>query len=621
MRLRVPLVALALLAPAAVPLALATSSASVPDADVPPAAAAGRLLHVASPDQLLPRTLGGRSALRAAGEDLDDIAALNGRSTAELRELLLGDETLVLTTTGRLAYRDLLAERSDPASMPRTAAFPLSQSFLLESRPGSQRTIFLDFDGATGFGSYWESSTGAVDGYSLDSDPAFSDQELAVVQEVWLRVAEDYAPFDVNVTTKDPGAAAITRSGSADQVFGARAQITGDVQAHADLCGSEFCTGIAYIGVFDEPREHADLQPAWAFTAYFDDPASIAETVTHEVGHNLGLDHHGQGGDDYYAGHANWAPIMGSGLKPVIQWSNGSYSGATRPDQDDLELILDTDPGTIAGGLRLLADEAGSSVATAASSVPVGGALITTRSDVDVFSLGSCSGTVTVRAVPAPVSPNLDIDLAVLDATGAVRGSDNPLSTFGDGNTAGGMGATVTVPASGALYARVDGVGNGNPSTGYDDYGSLGRYTLELSGCGTVTPTATPTSTPTATATPTPTGTPTATTTPDPTATVPDAPTIGKASPGRRGGPRTSRITWSAPLDDGGSPVTEYVVLGSKIAPDGSIVRSLRSEPLDAGATRAEFRMPKGFWSFRVVAVNAEGESLPSAASRPVQGR
>ena len=63
------------------------------------------------------------------------------------------------------------------------------------------------------------------------------------------------------------------------------------------------------------------------------------------------------------------------------------------------------------------------------------------------------------------------------------------------------MAATVTVPASGPIYARVDGVGNGTPSSGYDDYGSLGRYTLELSGCGAVTPS--PTASPTATPTPT----------------------------------------------------------------------------------------------------------------------
>ncbi|MGV3562698.1 MAG: hypothetical protein ACO1ON_05390 [Nocardioides sp.] len=656
MRLRPTLIGLTVLASFLAPVPVMMSSASQPDpAGSSRAGATGPTAAVAALDLLepvtssepaervLPRTLGGRQALRVVGEDLAEIAALNGRTPAELRDLLLRDETLVLTPTGRMAYRDEIGSRTaGAATAPARAAFPTSQTFRLHSRPESDVTIFIDFDGATVSGTDWngtgrgQTSDTTVDAFDLDGSlGTFSEAEHATIQQVWQMVAEDYAPFDVDVTTEDPGQAAITRSGEFDQVFGARAVVTDDFQVHADLCVSEGCTGIAFIGVFDDVFRHARYQPAWAFTRYFFDPVSIASTVSHEVGHNLGLDHHDKSGDDfvgYYEGHANWTPIMGSGPGPVIQWSNGQFAGSLNSTQDDLAMMVDTDLDTFEGGLQLVPDEAGSSVGTAASAVLAAGALITSRSDVDVFSLGSCSGTVTVRALPAPISPNLDIDLAVLDPTGAVRGSDNPLSTLGDGTSAAGMGAMVTVPANGPIYARVDGVGsNNNPSTGYDDYGSLGRYTLEVSGCSTVTPTATPTPTatasptPTPTATPTvtasPTATPTATVTPDPEVTVPDAPTIGQATPGRRGGPRTSRITWSAPLDDGGSPVTAYVVLGSKIAPDGSVVRSLRSEPLDAGARRAEFRMPKGFWSFRVVAVNAEGESLPSAASRPVKGR
>ncbi len=469
--------------------ALALGVSSAPSISAPaPGGPASDGPGTAAPD-LLPRTVAGREALRVVGDDLAAVAELNGRSPAELRSMLLEEPSLVLTPAGRLAYRDVLADRSDPSSNPARATFPESQTFSLHSRPGSQRTIFLDFDGAASFGSYWSTSTGTVDGFSLDDDPGFNAAEHAIIQEVWQRVSEDYAPFDVDVTTEDPGQAAITRSGTSDQVYGARAQITGDVQAHADLCGSQFCTGIAYIGVFDEPQEHAALQPAWAFTAYFDDAASIAETVSHEVGHNLGLDHHGRGSDDYYAGHANWAPIMGSGLKPVIQWSNGSYSGATNGGQDDLAMITDTNPNTFEGGLTLVADEAGSTVATAATSVPSAGALITSRTDKDVFALGTCTGPVAVTASAAPVSPNLDIRLDLLDSAGTVLDTDDPASDFGDGSTAGGMGAAVSIDegAGRALFARVDGVGTGSVDTGYDDYASLGRYTLDVTCSGGTT--------------------------------------------------------------------------------------------------------------------------------------
>ena len=503
--------------------ALALGVSSAPSISAPaPGGPASDGPGTAAPD-LLPRTVAGREALRVVGDDLAAVAELNGRSPAELRSMLLEEPSLVLTPAGRLAYRDVLADRSDPSSNPARATFPESQTFSLHSRPGSQRTIFLDFDGAASFGSYWSTSTGTVDGFSLDDDPGFNAAEHAIIQEVWQRVSEDYAPFDVDVTTEDPGQAAITRSGTSDQVYGARAQITGDVQAHADLCGSQFCTGIAYIGVFDEPQEHAALQPAWAFTAYFDDAASIAETVSHEVGHNLGLDHHGRGSDDYYAGHANWAPIMGSGLKPVIQWSNGSYSGATNGGQDDLAMITDTNPNTFEGGLTLVADEAGSTVATAATSVPSAGALITSRTDKDVFALGTCTGPVAVTASAAPVSPNLDIRLDLLDSAGTVLDTDDPASDFGDGSTAGGMGAAVSIDegAGRALFARVDGVGTGSVDTGYDDYASLGRYTLDVTCSG---------------------------------GTTADVPGQVSGLSASSSAPTTATATWSAPADDGGLP-------------------------------------------------------------------
>ena len=628
---------LAVLSPLLVPLALALPSSSAPDPGSTPSAGA-------PVERVLPRTVTGRRALELAADRLPELAALNGRSTEELRTLLRRDPTAVLTSTGRLAYRDRLVQRSVPSSNPVAARFPTSQTFALHSRPGSQRTIFIDFDGAASYGSQWDTDAGTIDGYSLDSDPAFSAAEHAVVQEVWLQVAEDFAPFDVDVTTQDPGQAAITRSGSSDQVYGAVAQVTDDREAHADLCGSPGCTGIAYMGVFDDPRNHASLQPAWAFTAYYDDVASIAATVSHEVGHNLGLDHDDKSGDDfegYYSGHANWTPIMGSGPGPVIQWSDGQFSGSLN-DQDDLAMIVDTDPSTIEGGLRLVPDEAGATVGAAAPSLPAAGGLITSRTDVDVIALGTCTGQVSVAADPAPLSPNLDIELKVLDVSSAVLATSNPVSGIGDSVTASGMGASLTVPASGALFARIDGVGTGNPSSGYDDYGSLGRYTLTVSGCSngptttptptvtpSVIPTVTPTITPTTTASPTssPTATPT-TTTPTPTSTatpeltVPDPPLMGRARSGAKGGRYTASVSWSAPDSDGGSPITAYRVLVHKVNASNDIVRTFEPEPLGAGERGVTYRFTaRGRYAFSVIAINDEGESEPSGYSFIVAAR
>jgi hypothetical protein len=42
--------------------------------------------------------------------------------------------------------------------------------------------------------------------YSIDADTTtFSTTEVASIEEIWKRVAEDYAPFNVDVTTIDPG--------------------------------------------------------------------------------------------------------------------------------------------------------------------------------------------------------------------------------------------------------------------------------------------------------------------------------------------------------------------------------------------------------------------------------
>ena len=566
---------------------------------------------------LVPRAVGGRAALRAVGDRLGAVARLNGRTPQELRRLLLEDDMLVLTPSGRIAYEDRLVDPhgdqagqpagrehatgedetgTDPPPTSDEAVYPTSQTFELHSRPGADRTIFLDFDGTTSIGSRWHTDATAVAPFSLDDDPAFSAREHTVAQQVWLRVAEDFAPFDVDVTTEDPGRAALARHGTDDRVFGTRVQITSDVPVQADLCSSRYCTGVAFVGVFDEPGDHEELQPAWVFTAYYNDASTIAGTVSHEVGHTLGLDHDDKAGDDvtgYYPGHANWTPIMGSGPGPVSQWSDGAFEGS-RNTQDDLALMVDGDPDTREGGLSLVPDEAGGTIASAASFVPISGGLITHRRDVDVYALGTCSGEVTVRAAPARVSPNLDIELQVRDASGTVLGRDDPPSTTGDGVTADGMGATVRVEAEGELYARVDGVGTGEPTTAYDDYGSLGRYTLSVSGCD---------------------GAPVMRT------TVPDRPTVHKARPGRRGGQRTARIVWRAPATDGGAPVTGYVVLARKMRGSEPLARSKGSKVLRPGPTRTVLRLPRGRWAFQVVAVNEQGRSKPSKRSRAIRPR
>ena len=573
-------------------LALGVSSApsiSAPAPDGPVADGRG------TAGDLLPRAMSGKRAIRTLGNDLAAAARVNGRTPDELRALLEHDPAATLDQGGRLHFRDDLSARSLPAAQAASPSFPLPETFQLHSRPGSDRVIYLDFDGGTVSGTEWNRgynvSTSPLLGFSLDGDySSFSSQERAHIQEIWQRVAEDYAPFDVDVTTQEPAPSDITRSGTNDPKFGTRALITDDRNPLDRICGGG-CTGVAYLDVFDEPDWHDDLQPAFAFTAEFNDVFNVAETISHEVGHNFGLVHDGDSsvsGDNYYRGHDNWAPIMGSGTGPVIQWSDGSYSGATNyttnsqgnsvpiPLQDDVAIIN-------ANGAPHRSDDAADVIGTAGP-VPVTGTLgtgiIGTRTDVDVFGLGECVGPVEVTASPAPVSPNLDIKLELLNASNQVLDSDNPRSGKSDAFTATGMGARVAISdADGhSLFVRVDGVGNGTPDDDYDDYGSIGRYTLDVTCSG---------------------GT---------TADVPGQVTGLSAS---SSAPTSATVTWSAPADDGGSSITGYRVT---LAGGGSTLVS-------AGTTSHTFTglSPETTYTVQVAAVNAEGDGPTSSTQVTTQ--
>ena len=121
--------------------------------------------------------------------------------------------------------------------------------------------------------------------------PSFSDGERAKVQQVWAMVAEDYAPFDVDVTTQDPGTAGLVRSSSSDTVYGTRVLVTPSDDPFAKIC-----TGAAAASPTSASSTASGTyyQPAWVFPqALGNDPKNIAEAAAHEAGHNLGLDHDG----------------------------------------------------------------------------------------------------------------------------------------------------------------------------------------------------------------------------------------------------------------------------------------------------------------------------------------
>lgn len=426
---------------------------------------------------------------RVARENPGAFKAAEKRNAGKV-DLNRADSSLWLDRCGDAFYVDPTpkpTERTDASTTmgAATAAaglplggVPLADTFTLESKPGSNRTIYLDFDGGTVTGTAWNNSYGATivaDPYSIDStvSTAFSDAELTEIQKTWQTVAEDYAPYDVNVTLKDPGAAAIDRTSSSDLVYGTRAMITNGGVVYND-CG---CGGVAYVGVFNSTgSNHLYYQPAWVFSdGTTKNGKYIGEATSHEIGHNFGLNHDGTSTSGYYSGSAPWGPIMGASYsQPVSQWSKGEYPDANN-FQDDL--------AQIATGAAFRADEDPAGALALGNGAALDG-IITASTDADRYTF-TAAGATTVTVANGSPFPDLDVQLRILDGNGTQVALVNPTTTRVSAVLASGMDASYsfTAPAGGATYtAEIRGAGQGAvPNAGaYSTYGSLGTYRVSL---------------------------------------------------------------------------------------------------------------------------------------------
>ena len=436
---------------------------------------------------------GGVEAIERLGANLPAVAAEVGMTATELRAELLSDPDLQLDRNDDLLYVDReLADfpQPEPGAEPigeQAPPFDLADTFELHSKPGANRVIFLDFDGHEISGTSWNSgsysSAFTAGPFDADGTPGtFNDAEKETIQIVWQRVAEDFAPFNVDVTTEAPAESAITRTDANDLVFGTRLLVSNT--DFVDTCG---CGGIAYLNAFDTTSGHAALQPAFVFTRNNQTSKFIAEAASHEIGHNLGLRHDGRGKGDssgtgnegYYTGHGNWAPIMGVGYyHPVSQWSKGEYKGANNK-QDDFVVMQEN-------GAPLVTDDYADKPAGAAflgATFPVEEeGIISFAKDVDYFKFNAGAGDITVTITPSPNSPNLDIAAQLLTIKNKSLAKVNVASTQVSPSVAAGMDAvlTTTATAAGTFVVKIDGAANGNGSSGYSEYGSVGSYTIEV---------------------------------------------------------------------------------------------------------------------------------------------
>ncbi|MBL9131278.1 MAG: hypothetical protein JNG86_08770, partial [Verrucomicrobiaceae bacterium] len=186
--------------------------------------------------------MNGLPAIEALGERLPEVAAFYGWRPEELKEHFRADPELRVNRRGELFYAcglncahgtppqttepDMNVTSIGPTDV---APFDTSQAFLLHSRPGANRVIHLDFDGHTDTTPGFWVDGAASPAYNISgNNPAiFEEDERNHIIEIWQRVAEDYAMFDIDVTTEDPGTEALRKTSSSDAQFGMRCVIGG----------------------------------------------------------------------------------------------------------------------------------------------------------------------------------------------------------------------------------------------------------------------------------------------------------------------------------------------------------------------------------------------------------
>lgn len=308
----------------------------------------------------------------------------------------------------------LISQESPKSSLTFNYDIETNMAFELESMPNAKRTIYLDFNGHITRGTFWNNTDRpeiihpAMDlvtpGVGLTPD-YFTEHELQAIIRIWKQVCEDFSPYEVNVTTKEPPLDKLIKFNNTDQEYGIRVVIGGTGRNFLNASYG----GIAYVGSFS----WANDTPTFAFSDNLGRvPKYIAEVISHEVGHTAGLWHHGRtDGATYHTGDGLWAPIMGSTYAARVgQWSKGEYPLANNKNPD-ME--------TMAKYMPFKEDIEAHPAHNPILGQPLYGT-IHKPNEIDSFFLDLKGGTITVRVELPEYFANTDLCMNLKDRDGNI---------------------------------------------------------------------------------------------------------------------------------------------------------------------------------------------------------
>lgn len=332
---------------------------------------------------------------------------------------------------------------------------------LYSSNPSASAVVFLDFDGHIVTGTSWNYAGPFIcEAVTLDNSQ---------ITTVFNRVAEDYRPFNINVTT-DPGkyfAAVPNRR--------MRVILTITSSWYGSGAG-----GVAFIGSFT----WGDDTPCFVFTALLNNNVkNISEAVSHEAGHTLGLYHQSTYDvncikiSDYNfgtgEGEIGWAPIMGVGYyRNFTLWNNGPNSYGCTSYQSDLDILTTTNNISYRSDDHAATFNQATNTHISSSQFTVNG-IIERNTDQDMIKFKlRAPGPFQLSAIPYNVGTgnagsNLDLQVTLFNSLQEQLDVYNPgilLSSFVD-----------TTLERGTYYLKIEGMGNMYAP----NYASLGSYALQ----------------------------------------------------------------------------------------------------------------------------------------------